>query len=244
MTTAVRWLKWLGFYCARHTKGIYWDGHERKDVVAARKAYIDLMDLSVLPFAYRYEDKSLSENAPTVPAGAKIHYPIFHDETCFQANDQTNSLWIREGEQELRSKSRGRNVHVSDFIIEKSENGRLALTPDEIAKEELLPALPLPPSALPIPATSEATKGKGRKGKTKASPTAVPVATDRTTAAADDWTPPPPPAPHTRYRLSTYDARQIIYPGAGHDPYWDMPQLLVQVCCGRPLLDIHAQYSP
>ncbi|TRM56418.1 hypothetical protein BD626DRAFT_466472, partial [Schizophyllum amplum] len=117
-TTAVRWLKWLGFYCTRYAKGIFWDGHERKDVVAARKAYIELMELSVLPFAYQYEDATLSEKAPTLPTGTKVHYPIFHDETCFQANDQTNRLWIREGEQELRSKSRGRNVHVSDFIIE------------------------------------------------------------------------------------------------------------------------------
>ncbi|KAI5832151.1 hypothetical protein K523DRAFT_414427 [Schizophyllum commune Tattone D] len=238
-STAVRWLKWLGFVCTRFSKGIFWDGHERKDVVAARKAYTELMELSVLPFAYHYEDKTLLEHAPNLPPGTKIHYPIFHDETCFQANDQTNSIWLREGEQELRSKSRGRNVHVSDFIIEKSENGRLALTADEIAQEEMLPIMPLPPSVQAAPAAVDAPKkGKGRKGKTKSSPTAIPVATDCTTAATEDWVPPPPPTPHTRYRLTTYDARQIIYPGANHDPYWDMPQLLAQVKRAIDIFDV------
>jgi hypothetical protein len=26
-----------------------------------------------------------------------------------------------------------------------------------------------------------------------------------------------------------YNARQIIYPGTNHDPWWDMPQLIAQV---------------
>ena len=27
----------------------------------------------------------------------------------------------------------------------------------------------------------------------------------------------------TPYRLSSFDARRIIYPGSNYDPWWDMP---------------------
>ena len=31
------------------------------------------------------------------------------------------------------------------------------------------------------------------------------------------------------YRLPSFDARRVIYPGANKDPWWDMPQLIAQV---------------
>ena len=31
------------------------------------------------------------------------------------------------------------------------------------------------------------------------------------------------------YRLPSFDARRIIYPGANGDAWWDMPQLIAQV---------------
>lgn len=43
----------------------------------------------------------------------------------------------------------------------------------------------------------------------------------------EDWVPPPPPAPHKSYRLQSFDARRMIYPGANYDPWWDMPQLIL-----------------
>jgi hypothetical protein len=60
--------------------------------------------------------------------GQKRHYPVAHDECCFHANDRPGTIWVQEGEQELRQKGRGRIIHVSDFVVE--EHGRLALTPE------------------------------------------------------------------------------------------------------------------
>lgn len=48
-STAVRWLKKLGFTVSRVQKGVYVDGHERKDVVAARTEFINYLDTQVLP---------------------------------------------------------------------------------------------------------------------------------------------------------------------------------------------------
>jgi len=38
--TAQQWLYLLGYCQKRHTQGIYWDGHERKDVKAQRTEYL------------------------------------------------------------------------------------------------------------------------------------------------------------------------------------------------------------
>lgn len=113
---------------------------------------------------------------------------------------------MRDGEQPLRNKSRGRIVHVSDFVLE--ECGFLRLDEHEISQQLKLPEAPKPP------ATSSSRSFEGT-----------------------DWIPPPPPAPFTSYRLASFDARRIIYPGVKHDAWWDMPQLIAQVghlaCAGQ-----------
>ncbi len=188
--------------------------------------------------------------SPKLKPGKKIHYPIFHDECCVHANDQCSNVWMREGEQPLRDKGRGRIVHISDFIIEHS--GRLVLS-EFLQEEQLkLPKQPAPPTlvaispdapnptastlAAPTPVLSStsgitsATKGKGRGSRRKAPAQLKSKPADRRTLDRTNiWIPPPPPAPFTSYQLHSFDARQIIYPGANHDPWWDMPQLIAQV---------------
>jgi hypothetical protein len=48
-STAVRWLKKLGFNLHRVQKGVYVDGHERADVVIARQELINHMYTDILP---------------------------------------------------------------------------------------------------------------------------------------------------------------------------------------------------
>ena len=45
--TAARWLNKLGFQACHVQKGVYIDGHERGEVVAARKNYIEFMEREV-----------------------------------------------------------------------------------------------------------------------------------------------------------------------------------------------------
>ena len=49
----------------------------------------------------------------------------YHDECCFHANDEAQSLWLQEGEQPLQKKGWGRLIHVSDFF--NKEDGWLVL---------------------------------------------------------------------------------------------------------------------
>lgn len=80
--------------------------------------------------------------------------------------------------------------------------------------------------------TTATEKTAGRKSKKK---TSSPAMTQGRTYAENDWVPPPPPAPFTAYQIPSFDARRIIYPGANYDPWWDMPQLIAQVCLSRKL---------
>lgn len=48
-STVVRWLKKMGFSLCRVQKGVYVDGHERKDVVESRETFIDYLWLQILP---------------------------------------------------------------------------------------------------------------------------------------------------------------------------------------------------
>lgn len=48
-STAVRWLKKMGFRLSRVQKGVYVDGHERADVVESRQQFVDYMFSNVIP---------------------------------------------------------------------------------------------------------------------------------------------------------------------------------------------------
>jgi hypothetical protein len=146
-------------------------------------------------FCYKYEGESLAEIAPELKDGEKIHYVISHDECCVHANDQVNLEWMREGEQPLRNKSRGRIVHISDFILEHS--GRLCLTDTEIAAQLLLPKEPLPPVT-----TGATTATVGNTELVPSTPaTAVTVPSAAVTTPAESLISPdqaPAPAKKTR----------------------------------------------
>jgi hypothetical protein len=113
----------------------------------------------------------LTEILPSLKDGEKIHYPIFHDETCVLANDQANFVWKREGEQPLCSKSCGRIVHVSDFIIKHSRC--LCLNDDEIAAQNKLPVQPVQPDPIELTAKTDA----GASAALQAEPPVLPDVT-------------------------------------------------------------------
>ena len=60
------------------------------------------------------------EKWPTLKPGDRECHVIAHDEACFHANDLSRVEWVAGREQPLRQKGRGRIVHVSDFIIERT----------------------------------------------------------------------------------------------------------------------------
>ncbi|KAI0357255.1 hypothetical protein OH77DRAFT_1422815 [Trametes cingulata] len=127
--TARRWLVRLGWRRTRLKKGVYMDGHERPDVQQYRSEVF-------LPRMAQYErcmvqwipdetGEKLVPVEPTLEPGEKKIIAIFQDESSFHAGEYKPNIWVREGEQKLMKKGRGRIIHVSDFVVEKT--GRLVV---------------------------------------------------------------------------------------------------------------------
>ncbi|KDN45007.1 hypothetical protein RSAG8_05180, partial [Rhizoctonia solani AG-8 WAC10335] len=135
-STALRWIWRLGYKPTPYSKGVYMDGHERSDVVEYRKKFLNEIK-ALEPFVQQYDDKTAEPLPLDLPPGVQEHVFITHDESCIHANERADTKWLKEDEQQLRQKSRGQLIHVSDFLTEKY--GRLALTPELIAENNRLP---------------------------------------------------------------------------------------------------------
>ncbi|KDQ24978.1 hypothetical protein PLEOSDRAFT_32910 [Pleurotus ostreatus PC15] len=88
------WLQNLGW---RHTlvkKGVHMDGHEHVDVVQYRNAVFLLQMAKYEACMVHYEGPELRRVEPTLAEGEEEIIPLFHDESCFHANDQTNRVWL------------------------------------------------------------------------------------------------------------------------------------------------------
>ncbi|KAI7967868.1 hypothetical protein MJO29_001145 [Puccinia striiformis f. sp. tritici] len=130
-STITRWMIKLGFRPQAYRKSLYFDGHERPDVVVARKKYIEdyrrfrhcsrVYGGDNLEIAAEIDPEVLGDNRETVF--------IFHDESTVHAKERPRLSWLLPGTNELRSKNTGRLIHISDFILETT--GRLKLSPDE-----------------------------------------------------------------------------------------------------------------
>jgi hypothetical protein len=78
-------------------KGVYMDGHEREDVVKYRdEVFLPKMEefeARMVHYEANDQDEDLKRVEPKLGPGEKEIIPIFHDESCFHANDQTGRAW-------------------------------------------------------------------------------------------------------------------------------------------------------
>ena len=104
--TATRWLRRLGFRPTSHKKGAFVDGHERDDVVAYRREF--LQQLKQLKNSHRPPPPCSDERAATPPPNAesmKTLVLIYHDESIFNSNEGQQWMWAAEDMVVLRPKS-------------------------------------------------------------------------------------------------------------------------------------------
>ena len=118
----------IGFRPHQHQKSIYHDGHERADVVESRVNFLrDVADLR--KYSKKYEgpncDIPLLVEPDLLLNNHKTVF-IYHDESTVHAKERPKTSWILPGCNELRSKSLGCLIHISDFILEST--GRLVLS--------------------------------------------------------------------------------------------------------------------
>ena len=134
--TAERWLHILGYRFEGYRKGIYFDGHEREDVVIYRKEFLKIMKELEQQMA-RYEGEEMEVIPPVLKPDERELILVTHDECIFYANDGKKRIWVDDGEMPLRKKGNGRSIMVSEFLSEAC--GRLKLSEEEIERNPDIP---------------------------------------------------------------------------------------------------------
>ncbi|KII87813.1 hypothetical protein PLICRDRAFT_176579 [Plicaturopsis crispa FD-325 SS-3] len=118
LRTARRWLHREGFQYTEHKKSLYYDGHERPDVVHYRQNVF-------LPAMADYRRRLVEyvvgdvEKEVYKPLGNFVERPVVlaaHDEMTCQQNDGPAKSWVLDGEHLLKKKGVGRGIHRSDVI--------------------------------------------------------------------------------------------------------------------------------
>ncbi|RIA88324.1 hypothetical protein C1645_739489 [Glomus cerebriforme] len=101
---------------------VYVDGHEREDVIAYRKEFLETMEgyQSLMP-KFIGEECEIQVNSE-LEDDECLHIFVIHDKTTFQSNDGQKSEWRPKNEQPLRKKGQGQLIHVSDFLTETIRN--------------------------------------------------------------------------------------------------------------------------
>lgn len=95
------------------------DGHERDDVLAHRKEFLDM--LKELRDAHLPPPPARDERAATPPPDAETRkqlLPVFHDKSIFSINEGQTWAWATGDEPVIQPKTKGAGIMVSDFIEE------------------------------------------------------------------------------------------------------------------------------
>lgn len=109
-STASVWLHALGFTHKQFSKGVYFDGHERADVVEDRVSYLDILQ--------SHSHRMWISHSPCPSPACRPIIRVFHDESTFYANGDQSYFWSDGTTQVLKQKSLGQAIMVSDFIEE------------------------------------------------------------------------------------------------------------------------------
>ena len=104
-------LKRWGYEFKSNSKRMYFEGHERPDVVSARNTFIET-------FLNREENHyRICENNDWILPIEKPTILLFHDESTFRSGEQMPKRWFKPGHEPFKNKCRGKSLMVSDFLV-------------------------------------------------------------------------------------------------------------------------------
>ncbi|KAG2206290.1 hypothetical protein INT47_007304 [Mucor saturninus] len=114
-TTISKYLYEWGYAYRKNKKMIYFDGHEREDVVAYRDIWSRRMMeyMEKMDFYSGENEENILE--PTLEDGDKKLVFVTQDESTFYADDSKNDLWLEDGENHIRKKGPGSSIMISEF---------------------------------------------------------------------------------------------------------------------------------
>ncbi|KAF8130404.1 hypothetical protein K438DRAFT_1999438 [Mycena galopus ATCC 62051] len=118
LSTARCWLHNEGFQYIGHKKKVYFDGHDRPDVVAYRqKEFLPQMAIHARRLV-QYVVGDVEKELVKTPENYVERRLVLcaQDEMTVQSNDDPGKSWVLNNEHKLRKKGRGRGIHRSDII--------------------------------------------------------------------------------------------------------------------------------
>ena len=65
-----------------------------------------------------FDNEALEPIQPTLKPGKKQHILVHHDRSIYCSKILQQRVWVKNGKIPQRKKGQGREIHVSDFIIE------------------------------------------------------------------------------------------------------------------------------
>ena len=91
------WLRKLGFIPQSKKKGIYFDGHERSDILEYKSIFLKKMEEfeQLMPI---FEGDNMDQKDLVLSEEKKPHIFVIHDECLFYANDDCPIIWAPLGE--------------------------------------------------------------------------------------------------------------------------------------------------
>ena len=77
----------LGFFNQQQKQGVYFDGHERDDVVEYRKKFLEEV-AKYEPYIANYEGETMDKILPNLQNSEKEYILVTHDKCIFYSNDR------------------------------------------------------------------------------------------------------------------------------------------------------------
>ncbi|KAG2211009.1 hypothetical protein INT45_003016 [Circinella minor] len=115
MSALCNYMHEWGFMYRRHKKDIYFDGHERPDVVAYRQEWAqEMMKLKKFMDNYEGEEEEVVVS-PELPDGAPKIVMVIHDEATFFSNKSRDKMWQHEDKSPIRKRTPGGSIMISEF---------------------------------------------------------------------------------------------------------------------------------
>ena len=124
-STICDWLHDCGFEVTAGKKMVYFDGHEREDVVKDRKRF----DKEMME-AKKKVDRCNEISLEMIPSERSTHVRVTQDEKVHHSNDVQTRFWSDGHGERPPPKSQGATVMTSDFFCE--EFGHVILSPEEL----------------------------------------------------------------------------------------------------------------
>ena len=110
-STVSVWLHDLGFSHQQFSKGVYYfDGHERSDIVANRRACLDTL--------HSFDKRMWAHHSPSPDPAMRPVFRVYHDESTYYANADQSFHWTDGLKQVLKQKNLGQAIMVSGSVEE------------------------------------------------------------------------------------------------------------------------------